>query len=243
MPVKEGKTLVNTQRCRQAGGLSFPIVFSKERKERCRKIFGKKYIAINKEGKIFRIYGLKSWAEKRGLNYKDLNAVAKEKINSSKGFLVIYREKWKNKTKKEKLKIINDFKNYDPFRTEKTDANHNRAKKTFYILYANGEKEKIFGIQEFCRENNINEGSLYMTLYKEKKFYKGTKLFRSKKDLRLFKNKNKLLYNKNNNRFVKYKKLKVEICIVCKTNKPTKGRICNSCWYKKRKEKNNDSHK
>ncbi|MCK9428928.1 MAG: hypothetical protein M0R17_02820 [Candidatus Omnitrophica bacterium] len=178
--IKDNKKLVNTQRLKEAGGLCKCRILSIEQLEKLRKIFGKKYILINKEGKIFRVNGLKSWAEKRNLNYKDLNSVAREKFNSSQNYIVFYRDKWKLKTKEEKLKIIENYKNYNQF-----NRRANELKKIYYILYNSGKVKEVFGLTNFCRDNNYNTKSV-QTAFNTKSFYKDIKPFKTIEKLKEF---------------------------------------------------------
>lgn len=223
---------------KEAGSYTGSKPASEKIKEKMRLRFGKYFIVINKEGKIFRVKGLKSWAEKRNLNYKDLNAVARKKFNSSQNFIVFYKEEWILKSKNEKIKIIENFKIYNSFNTNKTKISHDKYKKEYLILYANGEFERVIGLTEFCNKNNYNEGNLWSTLNKTK-YCKGLNLFNSLENLLIYYKENINFYKKNLTRTIKYIPQKTNICIKCNKNIPKKGRICQLCWNIIRRNKKN----
>lgn len=144
--------------------------------ERSRKSCSRKYILIDKTGKIYRAFSLRQWAQIKNLNYKDLNACARGKLKSSQSYKVFYREDWKKFSKKDKLDIISRFRIYD----SNKESGKSRMK-TFWITYKN-MITKITNIKRFAIENNLNVEGLYLTSKKKQKQYKGYSVFSTEKE-------------------------------------------------------------
>ena len=144
--------------------------------ERSRKTFSKQYVLINKNKKIFRAHSLRKWAFDKKLNYKDLNACARNKIKSSQGFKVFYRETWIKMGKEEKIKAILSFSNYD----SNLESAISR-RKTFWVL-SNNKIQKVTNLKEFANKNNLNVECLYLTKRNKQKKHKGFKVFSTEQE-------------------------------------------------------------
>lgn len=159
--------------------------------ERSRKTCSKKYILIDKNKKIFRAYSLRKWACDKKLNYKDLNACARNKIKSSQGFKVFYRETWIKMSKKEKLQTIINFSNYD---SNLESANSRR--KTFWVL-GTSKIQKVTNLKEFANKNNLNVECLYLTKRNKQKKHKGFKVFSTEKEAIVYERLQKEIFEAN----------------------------------------------
>jgi hypothetical protein len=137
---------------------------------------GSETFGVDKNKKIFRAHSLRKWAFDKKLNYKDLNACARNKIKSSQGFKVFYRETWIKMGKEEKIKAILSFSNYD----SNLESAISR-RKTFWVL-SNNKIQKVTNLKEFANKNNLNVECLYLTKRNKQKKHKGFKVFSTEQE-------------------------------------------------------------
>lgn len=160
--------------------LQHPSNKSEEGLLRMAELFGKEYILIDKSGNITEVLSLSRFGRENNLNYKDLNACARKKINSSQGYKVFFKEDWDDFSKKEQLKLINDFKVYDQYKTKKFISSGDNYKKEYIIIEPTGKIIDTRGLSLYIKTNNLNDGNMFSALSKAKP-YKGYQVFYKEK--------------------------------------------------------------
>lgn len=143
---------------------------------RMAEIFGKKYILIDKTGKITEVLSLSRFGRENKLNYKDLNACAKKITNSSQGYKVFYKEDWDDFSEDEKTEEINKFKSYNQYETKAFKKSGDKYRKDYVIINPKGSIDIVTGLSSYIKNNNLNDGNMFTSLSKSKP-YKGYQVF------------------------------------------------------------------
>lgn len=154
--------------------------FTKKAKKSMSERFGKEFTIINKVGHVFYVKSLRAWAEKSGLNYKDLHACASGKMKSSQSYKSYTKINWLSLTKEERKKEIQDFIEYD-WRKENSLRIQEWGKavsRSYLVLDKNTQSfYEILGFSQFIRERDLNVGNIFNTRFYSNRWSRGYKVF------------------------------------------------------------------
>jgi len=156
--------------------LQYPSNKSEAGLLRMAEIFGKDYIIINKQGTFLYVHSLSRFSRENNLNYKDLNACARKKINSSQGYKVFYKDDWDDFSEEEKQLEIEKHKKYNQYKTEKFKCSGDKYRKEYIIIEPTGNVTEIVGLSRYVKDNKLNDGNMTSALTNNK-LYKGYQVF------------------------------------------------------------------